>query len=362
LIVNRIKSFSTDIIKTFAMKKTMLTITLSAFLLSGTILLAQSQKITYKITRTFSLPGDGGWDYLTVDASAGRLFVSHGTMVQVVDLKSGQLAGTIPNTFGVHGVALAPDLNKGFISDGRDSSVTIVNLKTLATLATIRVTGNNPDAILYDPFTKRVFVFNGRSADATVIDAKNDSVMATIPLDGKPEFAVTDGNGSIYVNIEDKSQIARINAKTLNVEEWWPLAPGEEPTGLALDNTSHRLFSACANTVLVVADAFDGHVVTTLPIGEGCDGVKYDPMTKRIFCSNGAGTLTVIQQKNGDSYSVIGNFPTQEGARTLAVDTLTHRVYLSVADVMPPSEPSEANVHVRRLIKPGTFKVVEMGD
>jgi len=343
------------------MKKILLSFSLIALLFSGTALYAQSHEVTYKVTRIFPLPGDGGWDYLTVDDAAGRLFVSHGTMVQVVDLKSGELVATIPNTFGVHGIALAPDLNKGFISDGRDSSVTVVNLKTLAPLATIRVTGNNPDAILYDPFTKRVFIFNGRSADATVIDANNDSVIATIPLNGKPEFAVTDDKGSIYVNLEDKSQVARINAKTMNVEVYWPLSPGMEPTGLALDNATHRLFSACANTVLVVLDAFDGHVVASLPIGEGCDGVKFDPGTKRIFCSNGAGTLTVIQQKTPDTYTVLGNFPTKEGARTLAVDTSTHRVYLSVADVMPATGNEPANVHVRRLLKPGTFRVLEMG-
>jgi YVTN family beta-propeller protein len=342
------------------MKKILSSFALVTLSFAGMILYAQPQHTTYKVSRTFSLPGDGGWDYLTVDETAGRLFVSHGTMVQVVDLKSGKLAGTIENTIGVHGIALAPELNKGYISDGRDSSVTVINLKTLCTVATVKVTGQNPDAILYDPFSSQVFVFNGRSSDATVLDARMDKVVATIPLDGKPEFAVTDNNGSIYVNIEDKSQVARINAKTLNVEAWWPLAPGEEPTGLALDNKAHRLFAACANDIVVVMDAFDGQVITTVPIGEGCDGVKFDPGTKRIFSSNGIGTLTVIQEKDADNYSVFGNYRTQEGARTLAVDTLTHRVYLSVADVMPAEKAAAANVHTRRLIKPGTFKVLEM--
>lgn len=247
---------------------------------TGLTLRGQNANSEYSIINKIHLPGNGGWDYLSVDEAGARLFVSHSTIVQVLDLKTGQLAGTINETPGVHGIAIAQDFNKAFISVGRSASVKVINLQTLALIADVKITGQNPDAIMYDQFSKKVFVFNGGSANATVLDAATNEVAATISLEGKPEFSVSDGNGKLYVNIEDKSLISVIDVKSLKVEKSWPIAPGEEPSGLALDNKTHLLFSVCSNKLMVVVDALDGHILTTLPIGDGCDGVKFDPGMK----------------------------------------------------------------------------------
>ena len=217
------------------------------FLISMAVLscAVSSSAQNYTITGKIHVEGDGGWDYLTVDDSTGRLFVSHGTIVQAVDTKTKKLVGTIPNTIGVHGIALAPDLNKGFISNGRDSSVTVFNLRTLEFIAKVPVTGKNPDAILYDKFSHLVFAFNGKTSNVTAIDAKTNTVIATVALDGKPETPATDGKGTVYVAIEDKSLVEVIDIQTLKVEKKWPIAPGEEPTGMAIDNENHRLFIGC---------------------------------------------------------------------------------------------------------------------
>jgi DNA-binding beta-propeller fold protein YncE len=312
---------------------------------------AQITKSGYRIVRTITLTGDGGWDYLSVDQLNSRLFVSHGTMVNVADLKKGAEAGVVSGTPGVHGIAIANDLNKAFISCGRDTSVKIIDLITLKEIAKIKVTGQNPDAILYDQFSHKVFTFNGRSANSTVIDANENKVIGTIPLSGKPEFPQSDGKGKIYVNIEDKSNISVISATTLAVENVWPISPGEEPTGLALDNENHRLFSVCSNKLMVVADALNGKVITTLPIGDGCDGVAFDPGTKRIFASNGEGTITVVQQDGPDKYVVIETIMTAPGARTITVDRNTHHIYLPVAD----REGGNS-----RAMKPNTFRVLDV--
>jgi YVTN family beta-propeller protein len=324
------------------------------FLVSGMATFAQSN---YKIINRIHLEGDGGWDYLTADQSTGRLYVSHSTVAQVVDLKTGKLVGTIPDTKGIHGIAIAADLNKGFTSNGRDTTVTVFDLKTLEVTARIKVTGRNPDAILYDPFSQKLFTFNGRSSNATVIDAKTNSVVATIPLDGKPEFSVTDGKGKVFVNIEDKSLITVINAITLKVDQKWSIAPGEEPSGLALDNETHRLFSVCGNKLMVVSDAEAGKVITTLPIGDGCDGVAFDPAFKLIYSSNGEGTITVMQEENKDSYKVLETVPTQKGARTITLDKTTHHLFLSTAEF----EAAPAGENRRPPMKPGTFVVLEIG-
>jgi len=212
----------------------------------------------YQLINKIPVQGEGGWDYISCDETNSRIYVSHNNVAQVIDLKTGQLAGTIPNTTGIHGIAIATALNKGFTSNGRDSSVTIFDLKTLKVITTVKVTGANPDAIVYDAFSQKVFTFNGRSNNATVIDANENKVISTIPLEGKPEFSVTDGKGLIYVNIEDKSLINVINSTTLKVEQQWPIAPGVEPSGLALDNKNHRLFSVCDNKLMVVTDAETG--------------------------------------------------------------------------------------------------------
>jgi YVTN family beta-propeller protein len=321
---------------------------------------AQNANQGYQILNKIHLPGEGGWDYLSVDESGSRLFVSHGTVVQVVDLKSGQLSGTITETPGVHGIALAPDLNKAFISVGRNNSVKIINFTTLELIAEVKITGENPDAIMYDPFSQKVFTFNGRSSNASVIDAKTNEVVATIPLEGKPEFPVSDGKGLVYVNIEDKSLISVINAKTFKVEKSWPIAPGEEPSGLALDNETHRLFSVCSNKLMVVVNALDGKVITTLPIGDGCDGVKFDPSLKRAYSSNGEGTMTVVLESDKDKYTVLENVPTMASARTMAVNTKSHHLYLPAAEYNPAPEATTDNPRPRRTVKPDSFVVMDI--
>jgi YVTN family beta-propeller protein len=314
---------------------------------------AQTVKSEYKISNRIHLEGDGGWDYLTVDAPNNRLFVSHSTMVQVVDLQKGTLIATIADTKGVHGIALAADLNKGFISCGKDSSVVVFDLTSCKVIERVKVTGANPDAILYDPYKKIVFTFNGRSSNTTVLDATTYKVISTIPLDGKPEFAVSDKKGKVYVNNEDKSLVNVINTNTLKVENSWSLAPGEEPSGLALDNDTHRLFMVCSNKLMVVMNALTGKVITTLPIGDRCDGVAFDPATKRAFSSNGDGTMTVVQENANDTYTVVENVVTQKGARTISCNPLTHKLYL------PTAEYEAAVGNARPALKPGTFVILE---
>ncbi|MGA2507726.1 MAG: YncE family protein [Chitinispirillaceae bacterium] len=325
-----------------------------------TSLNAQTSVSRYKIASKIHVEGEGGLDYLTVDDSTGRLFVSHGTIVQVVDTKTGKLIGTIPNTIGVHGIALAQDLNKGFISNGKDSSVTIFNLKTLEFITKVPVTGQNPDAILYDKFSQSVFAFNGKTVNATVINAKTNKVISTIILEGKPEFPASNGSGTIYVNIEDKSLVEVINVQTLKVENKWPLTPGEEPTGMAIDNETHRLFIGCSNKLLVVLDAQTGKVDTTLPIGDHVDAIAFDPGNKRAYSSNGDGTLTVVQEENKDSFKVIENIVTQKGARTLALNGKTHHLYLPTAEFGPPLSPTAENPKPRPTIKPGSFVILDV--
>jgi YVTN family beta-propeller protein len=325
----------------------------SAILLfSSGMLAAQSG---YKIINQIHLEGDGGWDYLSVDESSSRLYVSHATMALVVDLKTGKQVGKIPDTNGIHGIAAVPSLNKGFTSNGRDSSVTVFDLKTLEVTGKIKGTGKNPDAILYDPFSQKIYTFNGGSSSATVIDPKENKIIATIPLDGKPEFPQSDGKGKIYVNIEDKSEISQINATTFKVEKSWFIAPGEEPSGLALDRETNRLFSVCGNKLMVVSDAVAGKVVTTLPIGDRCDGVAFDPGLKRAYSSNGDGTITVVQEVNKDTFKVLENIVSEKGARTIAVDKSTHRLYLPTAEFGPAQEGTR-----RPPVVPGSFKVLEV--
>jgi DNA-binding beta-propeller fold protein YncE len=327
------------------------------FCLAWQVVSAQSQ---YTMAPKIKLEGEGGWDYLVADEKTDRLFVSHATVVQVVDTKTKQLVGTIPDTKGVHGIALAHDLGKGFISNGRDTSVSVFDLKTLKTLATVKITGINPDAILYDAFSKRVFVYNGRSKNATVLDAKTDQVVGTIALEGKPEFSVSDGKGKVYVNIEDKNLVTVINPNTLKVETSWPITGGEEPTGLALDRETNRLFTVCGNKVMVVMDASNGKVVSSLPIGDGCDGVAFDPSLKRAYSSNGEGTVTVVQEENGTTFKVLETITTQKGARTICVNPVTHHIYLPVAEYEEAPAPTTENPRQRPKVKGGTFSVLDL--
>ena len=335
------------------MKRTIFIISCAALIISSSSLIAQSN---YKIANKIHVEGEGGWDYLNVDEVNGTIFVSHATVAQAIDIKTGKLVGTIPDTKGIHGIAIANDLNKGFTSNGRDSSVTVFNLKTFEVITKIQVTGQNPDAILYDPYSQKVFTFNGRSNNSTVIDAKENKVVATIPLDGKPEFSATDGKGKIFVNIEDKSVINVINASTLKVEQHWPIAPGEEPSGLALDNQNHRLFSVCGNKLMVVIDAETGKVITTLPIGDRCDGVAFDPELKRAYSSNGEGSITVVQEENSNSFKVLETIVTQPGAKTIAVNKTTHHLYLTTAEYV--SAPTADNR--RPPVKPDSFVILDI--
>lgn len=335
------------------MKKTYFTLLGAALIMSSTCLTGQSN---YKPGNKIHVEGDGGWDYLNVDEINGRIFVSHGTVAQAIDIKTGKLVGTIPDTKGIHGIAIANDLNRGFTSNGRDSSVTIFNLKTFEVITKIYVTGRNPDAILYDPFSQKVFTFNGGGNNSTVIDAKENKVIGTIALDGKPEFSVTDGKGKVFVNIEDKSVINVINSVTLKVEQRWPIAPGEEPSGLALDNQTHRLFSVCGNKLMVVTDAETGKIITTLPIGDRCDGVAFDPAKKRAYASNGEGSITVVQEENRNSFKVIETVTTQPGAKTIAIDKTSQHLYLTTAEY----ETAPTATNRRPPVKPNSFVILDI--
>ncbi len=313
----------------------------------------------YKVAHRVLLGGEGGWDALTLDAPNHRLFLTHGIKVQVVDVKTDSVLGEIPDTPGVHGVALAPELNRGFTSNGRDSSVTMFDLKTLAVLGRIKLGARNPDAIEYDPASKRVFVFNGGSDNASVIDAGAGTVVGSIPLGGKPEFAVADGKGTMFVNLEDSSAVVALDTKTLKPLHRWPLAPGEEPSGLAMDREHRRLFAGCSNKKLVVLDADNGRVVSVLPIGERVDGVAFDAPLGLVFSSNGDGTLTVIHEDGPDAYTVVENAPTQAGGRTLALDPTTGTVYIPTAEFGPPPAPTADRPHPRGAVLPGTFVLLE---
>jgi len=313
---------------------------------------------SYRVARTIPAGGDGGWDYLTVDAAARRVYVSRGTRVLVLNAGSGAPEGEIPDTEGVHGIALAPDLGRGFTSNGRANTVTIFDPKTLATLGTVRIPGENPDAILYDPLSRRVFTFNGRTANVTAIDGASGAVAGTFAVGGKPEFAVTDLQGRVYVNIEDKNEIVAFDPRTLKIEARWALPGCDSPTGLAIGVKTKRLFSGCGNQVLVVLSAGDGHAIAKLPTGRGTDAVAFDPDSSLVFSSNGEGTLTVIHEDSPDVFRVVQNLSTKEGARTMALDPKTHAIFLPTALFGPPSPATPANPRPRRPILAGSFEIL----
>ena len=314
----------------------------------------------YHVVTTWQVGGEGGWDYLTADADARRVYISRGTHVMVIDADSGKSVGDIPDTPGVHGIALAPELGRGFTSNGREGTVSIFDIKTLVPSNKVKV-GENPDAILYDPATKRVFTFNGRSHDSTAIDAVTGKVLGTIPLDGKPEFAASDAKGEIFVNIEDKSELTAIDPEKLEVKAKWPLAPCTEPSGLSIDRKNRRLFVGCDNKMMAVVDADSGKVLATPAIGDGVDATNFDPGTNLAFASCGEGVLTVVQEEPPDKFSVAENIPTQQGARTLALDTKTHNVFVVTAKFGPPPAPTADNPHPRRSIVPDSFVVLVVG-
>jgi DNA-binding beta-propeller fold protein YncE len=313
----------------------------------------------YHRVQKISIGGDGGWDYLIADGASGRVYVSHGTEVDVVDTKTSQVIGKITELKGVHGIALAPEFGRGFISNGQAGTVTIFDLKTLQRIGEDVPAGKNPDAIIYDPGSKRVFAFNGRSSDATAIDAEKGTVAGTVALEGKPEFAAADGAGHVYVNIEDKNTVFDIDSRKLAVEHRWPLAPCEEPSGMSIDAKHRRIFSGCHNQMMAVMDADTGKVVATPPIGNGIDATAFDAEEGLVFNSCGDGTLSVIHEDSPDKYTVVENASTQTGARTMAIDTRTHHVYLAIAEFEPAPEPAAGQPRARRKMLAGTFGLLE---
>ena len=318
---------------------------------------AQTAPASFHVTRRIPVPGDGGWDYVTFDTVRSRIFIARSNRVQVVDANSGQLVGEIPNTAGVHGVALAYSLNKGYTSNGRDTTVTVFDFVSLVPGKTIHVTGANPDAILFDPASHRVFTFNGRGENSTAIDAAGDTVVGTVALGGKPETAVSDGEGHIFVNIENKSTIVEFDAEKLTVLHTYPLAPCEEPSGLAIDVAHHRLFAGCGNRMMAVVDATNGHIIATVATDDGTDANAFDPVIATAFSSNGAGTLSIVTEQAPDKF-MAQNVPTERGARTMALDPKTHRLYLATASFGPPPAATSAVPHPRPSVVPGSFVVL----
>jgi YVTN family beta-propeller protein len=297
-----------------------------------------------QVLERWKLGGTGGWDYLTIDSPAHRLYISRGTRVDVINIDSGKSVGSIPDTQGVHGIALATGLNRGYTSNGRGNSVTVFDLNTLKISQEVPVPGKNPDAILFEPVNKRVFTFNGASKDATVLDASTLAVIGTIPLPDKPEFAADDGHGRVFVNIEsDPGQIVVIDGKTLSVKNTWPLPGCNSPSGLAIDPSHKRLFSVCDGKVMAVTDSISGRQVALLPIGEHPDAAAYDSKRAAVFSSNGEGTLTIVRQESADHYVIATNLSTQRGARTMALDPRSGRIYLATAE-FGPTPPATAEL------------------
>ncbi len=303
----------------------------------------------YHVIARLHLNGEGGWDYLTVDNTHGRLYVSRGTHVIVVETVTGKQIGDIPDTPGVHGIAVAPELRTGFISNGKANTASIFDLDSLRVIQQVR-TGENPDAILYDPSSLRVFTFNGSSNDATVFSAASGSVLGTIPLGGRPEFATTDNKGRVFVNIRNTGEVVELDSRLLTITKRYSLKPCEEPTGMAIDSEHHRVFSGCRNRIMTVLDYATGTVTAAVPIGEGVDGTAYDPGTGLIFNSNGQGTLTVVKESSAGTFQT-ETIPTQRGARTLALDRTTHKIYLPAADFEGPGQA----------MKKGSFVVLVLG-
>lgn len=312
----------------------------------------------YRVVRRITLGGNGMWDYLNLDSASRLLFISRSTHMIVMNVDTDKVVADIPDTSGVHGIALADDIGKGFISDGGDNTVTVISLSTLKTIGKIQV-GNRPDSIIYDPFSHRVFTFNGGSSDSTVIDAHSDKIVGTVPLDSRPEAAVSNDKGWIFVNIPDKAEIQVFDAKSLEMLHTWSVAPGDGGSGMAIDENRDVLFSTCHNNLMVVMNGATGRILATPRIGSGPDAAEFDPITQEAFSSNGMdGTISVIKRMPNGSYRTIATIPTEKGARTMALDAKTHAIYLVTAKFAPdhgvPTPPW------RRKVIPGTFTVLEV--
>ncbi len=331
-----------------------LIITFWAMLCVSTVAVAQK----YEVTGQIPIPGEGGWDYLYADSGSRMLYVSHSTQVEVIDLDSGKPVAAITGMKRIHGIAVAHDLGRGFISDGGDDSVVIFDLVSRAVLQKVP-TGKNPDGIVYDPASKRVFAFNGRSNDVTAIDGATGKVAGTVALGGKPEFPVTDAAGNIFDNIEDKSEIVKLDPQSLKVTARWPVAPCKEPSGLAYDKATHRLFAVCDNQKMAVVDAGSGKVVATVAVGDGPDATVFDASRKLVFSSNGEdGNLTVVKQDGADKYSVADTVTTEKSGRTLALDEKTGKIYIAAAKFGAAPAATSDNPHPRPKVVSGTFHLI----
>jgi hypothetical protein len=330
---------------------------LGLFLTASAVSAQQTGASGYHLANKVKLGGTGGWDYLEVDPATHRLFISRATHVIVVDPVQGKIIGDIPNTQGVHGIALADEFNKGFTTNGRTSDSTVFDLTSLAVSGTIK-TDKDTDAVIYDPFSKRVFTFNGDANTATAIDAASAKAVGTIPLGGGPEFGASDKKGNIFVNLEDKSALVKFDAKTLKIENTWPLAPCESPSGLAIDAEHEILIVGCHNKLMTFVDGNTGKILGTVPIGQGVDANRFDPATGYAFASCGDGTLTIAHEDSPTSFSAVETIQTQRGARTMAIDYATHDVYLVTADLGPVPAATKDNPRPRPAIVPDTFTLL----
>lgn len=334
----------------------MKSITIAACLLLVSIITTQisTAQSGYHLSGEYKIASPGWWDYIAVDPASNKLYVSHGTQVNILDKNTGDSLGVIPNTKGVHGIALVPALGKGYTSNGGSHNVSVFKTATNQVIGQI-ATGENPDAIFYDTYSKKIITCNGRSKDLSVIDPATDKVVGIIAVGGKPETAVSNGQGKIYVNIEDKSEIVVIDINKMTVLAHWSIAPGESPTGLVIDTHTNRLFAGCEKKLMVV-DANNGKIVADLPIEEGCDGVVIDPALHYICTSNGVGTMTVIKEVSKDKFEVVENVPTKRGARTSCIDESTHTIYMPTAN-FEPMQPGEKG---RPKMIPGSFQVLKI--
>src|SRR5215475_7124924 len=330
----------------------------SALLVLGlsAVVMATPASGGYRLLQTISVPGNDGWDHPTVDSAARRLYVTHGTHVVVIDIGSGELVGKIDNTPGVHFTVIDPDLGRGFISNGGAARLTIFDTKTLATVGEVKTTGENPGPTVFDPATRRIFTFNLNSSNATVVDAKEGKVVGAFDLGGKPELAGTDGKGSVFINLVQKNVVLQIDARTMTAGQTWPVAPGEGPRTMAVDQKNGRLSVGCANRRMVILDSNNGRAIGSVPIGAGPDDSAYDPETRRIYTSNGDGTVSVIQQDSPDTYRLLETVKTTPGARNMALDLKTKRIFLPLSDRGHPGPTSP-----RGALIPGTFRVLVFG-
>jgi len=339
---------------------------LAGFLVLGPLVFASGPlgraEGSYRFLKEIAVGGDGGWDYLSVDAAHHRLYVSHATKIVVIDTAKDTVVGEIADTPGIHGIALAPDLGRGFASNGRENKAAIVDLATLKTLSKVD-TGENPDAILFEPGRKEVYTFDGRGHTATVFVAATGKHVATIPVGGKPEFAQADpAAGRVYVNIEDKNEVIAIDTATHQIVQHWPIAPGEEATGMDIDLVHHRLILGCSNEKMIVLDSTNGRVVASIDAGKGIDATAFDPGTQLAFASAGSGTVTIAHEDTPDKFTVVQTLLTERSARTMTLDPLTHKIYLASAQFEAPAPaPASGEARPRPKLIPGTFKVLVYG-